>query len=110
MILNLALGFMPVSSALNLDSNHHATSCDFMLLDSIDRDQIGGFEEPDLIGCQDFSVCAVHYSCVPLHSSSVLTVTSQTLVHRTIPTEDARVPTRFLGIPQRPPRPNSFGT
>ena len=104
MILNLALGFMPVSSALDLDSNHHATRCELMLLDSIDRDQIGSLEKSDLIGCQDFLVCAVHYSCVPLHSSSVLTVTPQTLVHRTIPIDDVRVLTRYLGIPRRPPR------
>ena len=104
MILNLTIGFMPVSSALDLDSNHHATSCDLMLFDSIDRDQIGSLEKSDLSGCQDFSVCAVHYSCVPLHSSSVLTVTPQTLVHRTISIDDVRVLTRYLGIPRRPPR------
>ena len=104
MILNLIFGFMPVSSALDLDSKHHATSCDLMLFDSIDRDQIGSLEKSDLPGCQDFSVCAVHYSCVPLHSSSVLTVTPQTLVHRTISIDDVRVLTRYLGIPRRPPR------
>jgi len=104
MILNLTIGFMPVSSALDLDSNHHATSCDLMLFDSIDRDQIRNFEKSDLIGCQNISVCAVHYSCVPLHSSSVLTVSLQTLVHRTIPIDDVRVLTRYFGIPRRPPR------
>jgi hypothetical protein len=104
MILNLTLGFMPVSSALDLDLNHHATSCDLMLFDSIDRDQIGGFEESDLFGYQDFSVCAMHYSCAPLHSSSVLTVTPQTPVHRTISIDDVRVLTRYLGIPRRPPK------
>jgi hypothetical protein len=104
MILNLTLGFMPVSSALDLDSNHHAASCDLMLFDSIDRYQNGSLEKTDLIGCQDFSVCAMHYSCAPLHSSSVLTVTPQTLVHRTISIDDVRVLTRYLGIPRRPPR------
>ena len=104
MILNLTIGFLPVSSALDLDSNHHATSCDPMLFDSIDQDQIDSLGESDLFGCQDFSVCAVHYSCVPLHSSSALTVTPQTLLHRTISIYDARILTRYLGIPRRPPK------
>ena len=104
MILNLTLGFMPISSALELDSNHHATSCDLMLFDSIDRDQIGSLEKPDLFGCPDFSVCVLHYGCVPLHSSNVLTITPQTLVHHTISIGDVRVLTRYLGIPRRPPK------
>ena len=110
MILNLTIGFMPVSSALDLDSNHHATSCDLTLFDSIDRDYIGSLEKSDSFGYQDLSVCVVHYSCAPLHSSSVLTVTPQTLVHRTIPIDDVRILTRYLGIPRRPPRPDFFLT
>lgn len=104
MILNLTIGFMPVASALSLDSNHHATSCDLTLFDPIDRDDIGSSETSDSFDCQDFSVCVVHYSCVPLHSSSEQTVTTQTLVHRTISIDDVRILTRYLGIPRRPPR------
>ena len=110
MILNLTIGFMPVSSAMDLDSNHHATSCDLMPFDSIDRDQIGIMEKSDLFGCPDFSVCVLHYSCVPLHSSSVLAVTPHALVHRTISIDDVRVLTRYLGIPRRPPKPDSSQT
>lgn len=104
LILILTLGFMPVSYALDLDSNYHATSCELMLSDSIYREQIGSFEESDFIGCQDFSVCVVHYSCAPLHSSSVLTVTSPVMVDRTIPIGDVRVLTRYLDILERPPK------
>ena len=110
MILNLTLGFMPVSFALDLDLNHHVTSFEFIPFDSKDRDQAGSFEEFDLMGCQDFAVCAMHYSCVPLHSSSVLTVTPHALVHRTISIDDVRVLTRYLGIPRRPPKPDSSRT
>ena len=104
MTLSLTLGFMPISAAQDLDSKHHATSSDLVLFDSIDRDQIGSLEKSDLFGCQDFSVCAIHYSCVPLHSSSVLTVIPQTLIHRTISIDAVRVLTRYLGIPRRPPK------
>jgi len=104
MILNLTLGFMPVSFALDIDLNHHVTSFEFISSDSKDRDQAGSFEAIDLIGCQDFAVCTMHYSCVPLHSSSVLTITPQTLVHHTILIDDVRFLTRYLGIPRRPPK------
>ena len=97
-------GFMPVSAALNLDSNHHATSCDLKLFDSMDRYQIGSLGKSDLFGCQDFAVCAMHPGCAPLHSLSVQTVTAHALVHRTILIDDVRVVTRYLGIPRRPPR------
>ena len=88
MVLSLTLGFMPISAAQDLDSKHHATSSDLVLFDSIDRDQIGSLEKFDLFGCQDFSVCAMHYSCVPLHSLSVLTVVPQTLVRCAISIDD----------------------
>ena len=104
MILNLTLGFMPASFALDLDLNHHVTGFESIPCDSKDRGQAGRFEAIDLIGCQDFSVCVMHYSCVPLHSSIALTVTPQRLMHRTIWIDDVRFLTRYLGIPRRPPR------
>ena len=104
MILNLTLGFMPVSFALDLGSSHHVTSFELISSNSTDRDQTGSFEGPDFIGCQDFAVCTMHYSCSPLHSSAVMTVTPHTLVHCTIALADVRVLTRYLVIPLRPPR------
>ena len=104
MILILAFALMPISSTLGFDSTHNASNCELALSDSIDRDQNVKFEESDFTGCQDFSACAVHYGCAPLQSSSVLAVIARALEHRTISIGDCNVSTRYLSIPERPPK------
>ena len=100
----LSLGLMPISSALGLDSNRYATGCEQALSDSMDIDLNAGSEASGLPGCQDSSVCAKHYGCAPLQSSTVPVVIALALVHRINTIGDASVSTRVLGVPERPPK------
>lgn len=104
MISILTIGLIPISSALDFDLNHHASNSELALSDSIERDQKVSFEESVLAGCQYFLACVAHYGCAPLPSSSLLTVIARVAAHRTVSIWNASVSTRYLSIPELPPK------
>ena len=86
-VLNLILGFIPITSAQSNDAVNSADHCAL----SVTESPISMFSsdiEKELVNyCHDSAVCAVHYSCAPLQSSiklAVAIILSPTMANGTI--------------------------
>ena len=104
MILIMTLSSLQVVAANSSDATYNATNCAMSSTQSFDSNTAGNYEKDSVNYCQGLAVCAVHYSCVPLQSSSLLQVTTQMLVHLAASLENVAVSTRYPSRLERPPK------
>ena len=103
MVLILTVGFIPITSAQGMEADYLAEHCAFSVKEASVSMSGSDIDKGPVNYCHDSSVCAVHYGCAPLQSSSELAVVSA-VVRRTIPYEDIDILTRYPAIPEHPPK------
>lgn len=103
MVLILTVGFIPITSAQGMEAEYLAEHCASSVKDSSVSMSGSDIDKDPVKYCHDSSVCAVHYGCAPLQSSSELAVASA-VVRRTILFEDTAIVTRYPAIPEHPPK------
>ena len=104
MAMILVFAYLPVASAVNADSTQLFSDCNYSFSGAPAEHLVSAGGEPFFDECSDHSACAVHYSCAPLQSSSVLAIAARIVVHRAILIGDSRITTRYPGILKPPPK------
>ena len=102
MAMIVILGYMPYSSAMDVETNHLISDCNVSSAEvsTAQQSNVAGDTVPG--GCIGHSACSVHYGCAPLHSSSVLLIAARVVVHRTF--VDSSITTQYPEAPDPPPK------
>ena len=100
----LIFAYMPIASAISADSTQLFSDCSHSFSGAPAEHPDSAEGKPFFDECADHSACAVHYSCAPLQSSSVLAIATQIVLHRAISIGNSRITTRYPGILKPPPK------
>jgi len=100
----LIFAYMPIASAMSADSTQLLSDCNYSFSGAPAQHPDSAEGKPFFDECADHSACAVHYSCAPLQSSSVLAIAARIVVHRVISIGNSRITTRYPGILKPPPK------
>ena len=104
MAMILVFAYMPIASAISADSTRLLSDCNYSFSGAPAEHLDSAEGKPFFDECADHSACAVHYSCAPLQSSSMLAIAARIVLHRAISIGNSRITTRYPGILKPPPK------